>query len=113
MVAGYTFTLPVLLEISKYSDNKIINKIRNNGINNSMEWRKALQRSLAHHNKSMDLGTQMQIVHITQTLERYCRPHIYKKHWVNIRLKYPEITEQKVKNLANDKTERTILKYSY
>jgi len=82
-------------------------------INAGMQWRKNLQASLYQHKKNLDFNTQMKIVEVTMTIERYCRPYIWRKHFINIRAKYPEISHQKCKNLANDKTEKTIKKYSY
>lgn len=115
MVKGFTYTLDALLQISRLSDFHVQKTSSRMGINNAMEWRKSIQRSLAHHRNSLkdNMDIQMQIVHVTQTIERYCQPFIWQKFYIMIREKYPEITIQKCKNLANDKTEKTIRKYSY
>lgn len=113
MVKGFTYTLDALLQIGSLTDFHVQKTVKKMGINAGMEWRKSIQRSLTQHNKSIDLNIQMQIVHVTQTIERYCRPYIWQKFYIMIRQKYPQISRQKCKNMANDKTEKTIRKYSY
>ena len=110
-----TYSLDVIITISKQTDEKIINTIKQYGsINGAMEWRRSLQASLVRHRKNIpDMNVQMDIVDKILLIERYCRPFIYKKHFINARSKYPMATDQKIKSIANDRTEKTIKKYSY
>jgi hypothetical protein len=110
---GVTYSTEELIGLCKTPKKNIYATIEKIGINQSMEWRRAIQVSLAIHKKDLDEYTQMEVVVITMFIERVCRPYIWRKHYMMIRHKYPMITRQKCKNLANDKTEKTIRKYSY
>jgi hypothetical protein len=59
------------------------------------------------------MDTQMSIIQKCQWIETHCRPHIYQKHLLNIMAKYPKETNERYKELAKEKTEKTIRKYSY
>ncbi len=107
------YTLNELLAISTLTDFTILSNLKTKSINENMQFRKLLQMSLVKHNKELNFDIQMKIVGITMFVERYCRPYIYQEHYINIRTKYPEISEQKAKALANEKLEKTIRKCSY
>lgn len=113
-MSGQTYTIQELRSLCGMSDRDIICKIKALGINNCMEYRRIMQRSLKLNNKVLSMDEQMRIVQVTQVVEKYCRPYIFKKHYANVVDKYGNsITPQKAKNMANDLTEKTIRKYSY
>ena len=82
-------------------------------INENLRWRRLLQISLTKHQKGIPFSIQMDIIDITNQIERYCRPFILSKFRMMIRDKYKGISEQKLKSLATGKMEETIKKYSY
>jgi len=79
-----------------------------------MEMRR-LQESVSLYNKSLSLDDQMKIINLVEKIQRRCRPILNKWFAKQLAIKYPFLKKMpvKLKNLARDKTEKTIRKYSY
>lgn len=104
-----------LMQISNYSYLQVSCLMKNKSIDEKMKFRRLLQKSLSHYNKRMEINDQMRIIAITMQIERMCRP-VIKKHFINLLLvKYPELKHnaRRLDLLSNDKTEKTIKKYSF
>jgi hypothetical protein len=109
-----------------YSDVELINlanipprilerKIMAKKIGENLAWIRKLQMSVhkfsKKHKKMLD--TQMTILGIVSLIERYCRPFIFQDHFQQVILKYPRATPAEHKMIADQRTEKTLLKYHY
>lgn len=103
------------MQLGSYTNYQIVCLMQGKSIDERMGFRKLLQKSLSYHNKKMSMDDQMRIIAVTMQIERMCRPLI-KKHFEKLLIvKYPELKNnaRRLDVLSNDKTEKTIKKYSY
>lgn len=106
-----TYTFRELINIAIMDNDMFRQQLWKRSIDECMRFCRLLKMSLAEHNKKIDLSTQMDVIQKAVIIENYCRPNIYRKHFINIAAKYPRETPERHKELAKDKTEKTIRKY--
>lgn len=108
-----TYSLNELIQIATMDNGFFYLQIQRKTIDANMRFCMLLRKSLTELNKKIkNLDIELAIVNKAQIVENFCRPHIYRKHFINIAAKYPNDTEERHKELAKEKTEKTVAKYT-
>ena len=109
-----TYTYSEMINIASMPNDAFMMQFRGKTIDSMMRVCRLIRISLAQfsRNNKDKLNVQLDIVNKAQILENYCRPYIYKKHFINIVAKYPNDTPERHKELTTVHTEKTMKKYT-
>jgi len=110
-----TFTDAQMMRLARMTKAKILEVLNVYSIRDCLLFHRRLTESIvgfSKRNKHL-LTLQWELVCIAEMVRRMAYRAIYDDFKIQIKLKYPQITDPQLKALTKEKTEKIIKKYSY